>query len=103
MLPLKNMVQGSEEVDLVLVVTRRLPLEPSFHDISTPCQELDFCLASVSFIKCHCPLRVHSLQESDLIRLKREAKAKSGFYVPPEAKVIFVIRIRGINDMHPKV
>ena len=42
-------------------------------------------------------------QESDLIRLKREAKAKNGFYVPDEAKVIFVIRIRGINDMHPKV
>merc|ERR1712063_89298 len=41
-------------------------------------------------------------QEQDLIRLKREAKAKNGFYVPAEAKVIFVIRIRGINDMHPK-
>ena len=43
------------------------------------------------------------LQEQDLIRLKREAKAKNGFYVEPEAKMAFVIRIRGINDMHPKV
>lgn len=41
-------------------------------------------------------------QEKDLVRLKREAKAKNGFYVEPEAKVMFVIRIRGINDMHPK-
>ena len=41
-------------------------------------------------------------QEADLIRLKREAKAKNGFYVEPEGKVAFVIRIRGINDMHPK-
>ncbi|KAK9905010.1 hypothetical protein WJX75_007664 [Coccomyxa subellipsoidea] len=41
-------------------------------------------------------------QEKDLIRLKREAKAKGGFYVEPEAKVAFVVRIRGINDMHPK-
>eukprot|EP00873_Tetraselmis_striata_P036855 jgi/Tetstr1/457119/TSEL_043769.t1 len=41
-------------------------------------------------------------QEQDLIRLKREAKSKNGFYVEPEAKVMFVIRIRGINDMHPK-
>uniref|UniRef100_A0A061RGE9 Large subunit ribosomal protein L7e n=1 Tax=Tetraselmis sp. GSL018 TaxID=582737 RepID=A0A061RGE9_9CHLO len=41
-------------------------------------------------------------QEKDLIRLRREAKAKGGFYVEPEAKVMFVIRIRGINDMHPK-
>ncbi len=41
-------------------------------------------------------------QEKDLIRLKREAKAKGGFYVEPEGKLAFVIRIRGINDMHPK-
>lgn len=42
-------------------------------------------------------------QEKDLIRLKREAKANKGMYVEPEAKLLFVIRIRGINDMHPKV
>lgn len=42
------------------------------------------------------------LQEKDLIRLKREAKTKGGFYVEPEAKLAFVVRIRGINDMHPK-
>ncbi|KAL3692692.1 hypothetical protein R1sor_006343 [Riccia sorocarpa] len=41
-------------------------------------------------------------QEFDLIRLKREAKLKGGFYVEAEAKLMFVIRIRGINDMHPK-
>eukprot|EP00245_Coleochaete_scutata_P007867 TRINITY_DN23665_c0_g1_i1.p1 TRINITY_DN23665_c0_g1~~TRINITY_DN23665_c0_g1_i1.p1 ORF type:complete len:249 (+),score=81.43 TRINITY_DN23665_c0_g1_i1:128-874(+) len=41
-------------------------------------------------------------QETDLIRIKREAKLKGGFYVEPEAKILFVIRIRGINDMHPK-
>lgn len=27
---------------------------------------------------------------------------KGGFYVEAEAKLLFVIRIRGINDMHPK-
>merc|ERR1712232_966299 len=41
-------------------------------------------------------------QEKDLVRLRREAKAAGGFYVEPEAKLLFVIRIRGINDMHPK-
>lgn len=41
-------------------------------------------------------------QEKDLIRLKREAKLNGGFYVDPEAKLLFIIRIRGINDMHPK-
>ena len=42
-------------------------------------------------------------QEKDLVRLKREAKAKGGFYVPPEAKVVFVVRIRGLNKVAPKV
>ncbi|RDX58379.1 60S ribosomal protein L7-2, partial [Mucuna pruriens] len=41
-------------------------------------------------------------QEKELIRLKREAKLKGGFYVDPEAKLLFIIRIRGINAMHPK-
>lgn len=30
-----------------------------------------------------------------MIRLKREAKLKGGFYVDPEAKLLFIIRIRG--------
>lgn len=41
-------------------------------------------------------------QERDLIRLRRQAKAEGGFYVEPEAKLAFVIRIKGINKMHPK-
>ncbi|KAH9292912.1 hypothetical protein KI387_041901 [Taxus chinensis] len=41
-------------------------------------------------------------QERELIQLKREAKLRGGFYVEPEAKLLFIIRIRGINDMHPK-
>ncbi|GFH14862.1 uncharacterized protein HaLaN_10989 [Haematococcus lacustris] len=40
--------------------------------------------------------------EADLIRLKREAKAKNGFYVPAEHKLMFVIRIKGLNKVHPK-
>ena len=42
-------------------------------------------------------------QEKDIVRLKREARSKGGFYVPPEAKVIFVVRIRGLNKIAPKV
>lgn len=30
-----------------------------------------------------------------LIQLKREAKLKGGFYVDPEAKLLFIVRIRG--------
>ncbi|XP_010105399.2 60S ribosomal protein L7-4 [Morus notabilis] len=41
-------------------------------------------------------------KEKELIQLKREAKLKGGFYVEPEAKLLFIVRIRGINAMHPK-
>ncbi|KAH0924843.1 hypothetical protein HID58_017099 [Brassica napus] len=40
--------------------------------------------------------------DNELIRLKREAKLKGGFYVDPEAKLLFIIRIRGINAIDPK-
>ncbi|KAH7564896.1 hypothetical protein JRO89_XS09G0059600 [Xanthoceras sorbifolium] len=41
-------------------------------------------------------------KEKDVIQLKREAKLKGGFYVEPEAKLLFIVRIRGINAMDPK-
>ena len=41
-------------------------------------------------------------QEKDLVRMKREARAQGGFYVPAEHKLMLVVRIRGVNDMHPK-
>eukprot|EP00003_Mantamonas_plastica_P005849 TRINITY_DN1476_c0_g1_i1.p2 TRINITY_DN1476_c0_g1~~TRINITY_DN1476_c0_g1_i1.p2 ORF type:complete len:250 (-),score=68.88 TRINITY_DN1476_c0_g1_i1:100-849(-) len=34
---------------------------------------------------------------------RRQAKASGNFYVPAEPKLAFVIRIRGINALHPKV
>ncbi|CAN6236869.1 unnamed protein product [Urochloa humidicola] len=44
----------------------------------------------------------YDAQEKELVQLKREARLKGGFYVSPEAKLLFVVRIRGINVMHPK-
>ncbi|CAD6265828.1 unnamed protein product [Miscanthus lutarioriparius] len=44
----------------------------------------------------------YDAQEMELVQLKREARLKGGFYVSPEAKLLFVVRIRGINAMHPK-
>ncbi|XP_010542455.1 PREDICTED: 60S ribosomal protein L7-2-like [Tarenaya hassleriana] len=41
-------------------------------------------------------------KERELIQLKREAKLKGGFYVDPEAKLLFIVRIRGINAIDPK-
>jgi len=41
--------------------------------------------------------------EKQNIRLRREAKATGNLYVAPEAKVAFVVRIRGIMGVSPKV
>ncbi|KZT09520.1 60S ribosomal protein L7 [Laetiporus sulphureus 93-53] len=41
-------------------------------------------------------------KEKEEIRLKRAARAAGDFYVPAQAKVYFVIRIRGINEIAPK-
>lgn len=40
--------------------------------------------------------------EQEQVTNRRSAKAKGGFYVPPEPKVALVIRIRGIIGVSPK-
>ncbi|KAJ2903682.1 hypothetical protein MKZ38_009521 [Zalerion maritima] len=40
--------------------------------------------------------------EREKIRLNRVAKQDGSFYIPAEAKLIFVVRIKGINKMPPK-
>ncbi len=42
-------------------------------------------------------------RERDELRLKREAKKDGNYYVPAEPKLAFVVRIRGINQVAPKV
>lgn len=41
-------------------------------------------------------------KERDMIEAKRTARKEGKFFVPAEAKVAFVVRIRGINAMPPK-
>jgi len=41
-------------------------------------------------------------QEKSLVKFRRQAKAAGNFFVEPEARLAFVIRIRGINGVHPK-
>jgi large subunit ribosomal protein L7e len=41
--------------------------------------------------------------ERDLTRFRKQAKAQGNFFVEPEAKLLFVIRIRGIIGVSPKV
>ncbi|KAL1920097.1 60S ribosomal protein uL30 [Calcarisporiella thermophila] len=46
--------------------------------------------------------REYQSAERSEIRLRRQAKAQGNFYVPPEAKLAFVVRIKGINKISPK-
>lgn len=57
---------------------------------------------AVIFKRAEAYVKEYRDKEADLIRLKREAKAKGGFHVEAEDKLAFVVRLRGINDMHPK-
>jgi len=41
-------------------------------------------------------------QEASLVTMKRAARKADTFYVEPEPKLLFVMRLRGINGMHPK-
>lgn len=41
-------------------------------------------------------------QRLNLVKFKREAKNAGNFYVEPEAKLVFAVRIRGINAVSPK-
>ncbi|CAD8057204.1 unnamed protein product [Paramecium sonneborni] len=41
--------------------------------------------------------------EKSLVDNIRKAKSEGGFYVPAEAKLILVVRIRGINTLNPQV
>jgi len=57
----------------------------------------------VIFKKAENYAKEYRAKERDEIRLRRMAKRDGNFYVPAEAKLAFVIRIRGINQVSPKV
>nr|ABW23162.1 ribosomal protein rpl7 [Arenicola marina] len=56
----------------------------------------------VMFKRAEQYVREYRVKERDEIRMSRQAKKKDNFYVPAEAKMAFVMRIRGINGIHPR-
>ncbi|KAL2919903.1 60S ribosomal protein L7 [Polyrhizophydium stewartii] len=54
------------------------------------------------FKRAEAYVKEYRAKERDEIRLHRQAKAQNSFYVPAEAKLAFVIRIKGINKIAPK-
>jgi len=47
-------------------------------------------------------VKEYRTMEQSLIRFKRQAEKAGNFYLQPEAKLAFVIRIRGVMGLHPK-
>ncbi|XP_011138066.1 60S ribosomal protein L7-like [Harpegnathos saltator] len=48
-------------------------------------------------------IKEYKQKERDEIRLMRQAKNHGNYYIPGEARLAFVIRIRGVNQVAPKV
>eukprot|EP00475_Leptophrys_vorax_P018820 TRINITY_DN256_c0_g1_i2.p1 TRINITY_DN256_c0_g1~~TRINITY_DN256_c0_g1_i2.p1 ORF type:complete len:348 (-),score=123.39 TRINITY_DN256_c0_g1_i2:83-1126(-) len=57
----------------------------------------------LAFVRAEQYVKEYRDAEVAEIRLRREARKAGNFYIPPEAKVAFVVRIRGINAVPPKV
>ncbi|KAJ6497034.1 60S ribosomal protein L7 [Mycena vitilis] len=56
----------------------------------------------VIFKRAESYVKEYLTKEKEEIRLKRAARTAGDFYVPAQAKVYFVVRIRGINEIAPK-
>lgn len=57
----------------------------------------------VIFKRAETYVKEYRATEREQIRLKRQARKAGNFYVSPEARLILILRIRGINGVSPKV
>ena len=57
----------------------------------------------IIFKRAEAYVREYRKREKDEVRCRRLAKKQGNFYVPDEPKLAFVIRIRGINGVSPRV
>ena len=55
-----------------------------------------------AFKRAEAYVKQYKDQEASLVTLRRAARKSGTFYVEPEPKLLFVMRLRGINGMHPK-
>jgi len=55
-----------------------------------------------AFTRAESYIKQYRDQTASLVTLRRAARKAGTFYVEPEPKLLFVMRLRGINGMHPK-
>merc|ERR1712176_825165 len=60
-------------------------------------------LAKLAFASCEKHAAEYAKLERELIDANRAAKGNGSVFVPAEAKIAFVVRIRGINGVSPRV
>jgi len=58
--------------------------------------------ARVYFKRAESYIKNYQRTQAEKVRLLRQAKEHENFYVPAEPRLAFVIRIRGINGLHPR-
>lgn len=56
----------------------------------------------VIFKRAEAYVKEYRDQEREKIRLARAAKQDGSYYIPEESKLVFVVRIKGINKIDPK-
>jgi 60S ribosomal protein uL30 len=56
----------------------------------------------IYFKRAESYIKNYQKTQAEKIRLLRQAKEHDNFYVPAEPRLAFVIRIRGINGLHPR-
>jgi len=57
----------------------------------------------IIFRRAESYVKKYRQQQNDKLRLARQARKHGNYYVEEQAKFAFVIRIRGINQIHPRV
>jgi large subunit ribosomal protein L7e len=67
----------------------------SFNFLLTPSLQASKAKRKVIFKRAESYVKEYLAKEKEEIRLKRAARSAGDFYVPAQAKVYFVIRIRG--------
>jgi len=102
--PTKQTTTGSAPVPETILKKRRTQREAQQAQEKARVEQRKKRLATRRVIhkKAEHYVREYRAMERSLIRFRRQAKANKNFFVEPEAKLAVVIRIRGINGLHPK-
>merc|ERR1712212_581436 len=82
-------------------IKKRIKKQQVSQDIRN--KKLEKKRTKVTFKRAESYIKKYRTMEAEKLRLMRAAKKEGTVLVPGEAKLAFCIRIRGVNQIHPKV